>query len=168
MTPEREKQERLLEGLHELIHSDMDRDKCTSLFGKDAILVVSVDSKNPPREGRVDVVLTVVDADLDLLLSQVTRERRSRHSHWESCSESETHDIIVNGTRWTINGVVLRRARVIELAFGVSYAEEQGHDKFSVVFTRGSSELPQGMLAPGETTKIVDEMVISVVDTTRT
>lgn len=76
-----------------------------------------------------------------------------------------TTTIVVNGRPRTVTGKTLTYAQVIDLAFPGQVPSET--KSFTVTFTRGHGDKPQGSMVAGDTVKIKEGMEFDVSATDR-
>jgi hypothetical protein len=77
--------------------------------------------------------------------------------------ENETITIVVNGTEqeWSTDTISYVEVVTLEVP---NYAQHP-EIVYSVKYTRGPSSKPEGILAPGASVRVKDEMVFSVSET---
>jgi hypothetical protein len=73
--------------------------------------------------------------------------------------------IVANGTEYPTTETEMTFEQLVELAYG--HPPEGGNIVYSISYERGHGHKPEGDLAPGESLKLKNEMIINVERTDR-
>ncbi len=76
---------------------------------------------------------------------------------------NNSHIIIVNGREKEWNDKTISFEQVVELAFGT--IQNNGNTAYTVTYTRGQNDKPQGSMVAGDVVKVKHKMIFNVTAT---